>query len=73
MSSNVSLLHEVGNDKSNKSGSKRKLKVSTVDIQIKRSGLKISNSKDFSSEFIVQNMSVYDIGFVAKTITIFTE
>ena len=37
--SNVSLLHVVGNVISKKSGLKRKLKVSTVDIQIKRSGL----------------------------------
>ena len=32
-----------------KSGLSEKLKVSTVDIQIKRPGLRISNSKDFSS------------------------
>ena len=35
---------------SNESGLKIKLKVSTVDIQIKLSGLRISNSKVFSSE-----------------------
>ena len=35
---------------SNKSGLKIKLKVSTVDIQIKLSGLRISNSKVFSSD-----------------------
>ena len=34
---NVFLLHVVGNVTSNKSGLKRKLKVSSVDIQIKRS------------------------------------
>ena len=35
---------------SNESGLKIKLKVSTVDIQIKLSGLRISNSKVFSSD-----------------------
>ena len=35
---------------SNKSGLKRKLKVSTVDIQIKRLGLKVFHSKVFSSD-----------------------
>ena len=47
--STLSLLHVVGIVISNNNGLKRKLKVSTVDIQIKRSGLRISNSKVFSS------------------------
>ena len=47
--STLSLLHEVGNVIYNNNGLKRKLKVSTVDIQNKRSGLRVSNSKVFSS------------------------
>ena len=38
---------------SNKSRLKRKLKVSTVDIQIKRSELRVSHSKVFSSDVLV--------------------
>ena len=41
----------MGNVISNKSGLNRKLKVFTVDIQIKRSGSRVSNSKVFGSGF----------------------
>ena len=37
-----------------KSGLRRKLKVSTLDIQIKQSGLKVSNSKVFSSDLLIK-------------------
>ena len=71
-------LHVVGNVISNKSGlKKRKFKVSTVDIQIKRSGLRVSNSKLFSSDYIVRFLRSTTLGckdikiikseFVAKT------
>jgi hypothetical protein len=42
---------EIGRERKlkKKSGLKMKLKVSTLDIQIKQSGLKVSNSKVFSS------------------------
>ena len=46
------LLHVVENVISNESGLKIKLKVSTVDIQIMRSELRISISKVFSSDWI---------------------
>ena len=52
----MSELSSVGNwqreKKTEKSGIRRKLKVSTLDIQIKRSGLKVSNSIVFSSDHI---------------------
>ena len=48
------MVYEVGNVLSNKSGLKIKLKVSTVDIQI-RLGLMVSNSKVFSSELIFEH------------------
>ena len=41
-------LLETGRERKRKKKSGRKLKVSTFDIQIKQSGLKISNSKVFS-------------------------
>ena len=46
------LLHVVENVISNESGLKIKLKVSTVDIQIMLSELRISISKVFSSDWI---------------------
>ena len=58
MLSNVSLLHAVGSVKSNKSGLKIKLRVSTVDIQIKWLGLSIPNSKVFSSGYILEIQNI---------------
>ena len=48
---------------SNKSGlKKRKFKVSTVDIQIKRSRFRVSNSKVFSSDYIVRFLRSTTLG-----------
>ena len=57
----------VGNGISKKSGLNNKFKVSTENIQIKRSGLRISYSKVFSSEEIkVKIWTTFEITFFLK-------
>ena len=54
------------------SGLKRKLKFSTVDIEIKQSGLMVSNSKVFSSDRY-WGTSFYDINFIEIDNILFTK
>ena len=57
----------VGNGISKKSGLNSKFKVPTENIQIKRSGLRISYSKVFSSEEIkVKIWTTFEITFFLK-------